>query len=177
MPINGAGDGRSDSGGIPVPPTTIRAFLKLRGICAIARTADNRIVITRDLGRLPRTAVAVWWGNAHTVLSIRQHLARHGGLDIPTAAAQLRLSITAHGTVIGRASSAVDRIERALDQARRTGKLAAFNRAYAALHRQARAEGRKMPPYGRCYARLRQELFKASSGTIDAGIIERALLG
>ena len=170
-----AGDGRSDSGGIVIPPAKVRGYLKAHGACCIAVSANNKIMIARDVGRLTHQAIAVWWGQATTVIAIKKHLTSHGGVDVPGAAAALRLSITPHVVVVQRAISAVARIEAALEQARRTGGLSAFNKAYAAQRQQARAEGWRAPPYGRCFAALRQELFKASTGVIDAGLIARAL--
>ena len=138
-----AGDGRSDSGGIPVPPATIRAFLKSRGICAIAApptTASSSPAISAGCRACGRCLVGQ---RAHRALDPpaprppwrprRPHRRRpaevvdHRAWHCHPACQQRRRSDRA-----------------ALDQARRTGKLAAFNRAYAAL------TARRGPKVARC---------------------------
>ncbi len=170
-----AGNGRSDSGGIPVPPSRLRAYLKAAGIACIA--SDGRsVMIARDVARLPRQAIVIYWGTPAVIVAVKKRLTKIGSLDIQAAAAELRVSITAHGVVVQRAQACVNRITAALDVARRDGTLRVFNARYAQLRAQARTQGRGMMSYATAYDRLRRELYRAAGGAkIDRSLIEVAL--
>jgi hypothetical protein len=96
---------------------------------------------------------------------------------VVTIAAELRIPLTPHAVVIERATASVQRMADLLEQAKRTGALQPFNRAYAVVRRQAKAEGRHPPTYGLALHRLKMELYKHAAGapTIDGSMIARAL--
>lgn len=120
--------------------------------------------------------MAIYWTMAvHAVAIVRQCRSAMTN-DIASVAAALHVPITDHSTVVQRATNAVERMDALLDEAKRSGAMSGFNRAYSAARAAARAEGKGMMPYNAALDRLKRELYKCAAGaTIDHSIIATAL--
>lgn len=167
----------ADAASITTPSPAVRAYLRTFGLVAIVVYPDGSIGITQDVGR-PLYAVpcAIWWcSQAHQAIEIKAQAEAEHTDDVCTVARDFGVTLAAHADVIARAEQAVRRLDDRLERAKANGLLKSFNRAFAARRLEARRRGQRFPQYAVCFDRLRRELYAAASGSVDVGMIERAL--
>jgi hypothetical protein len=145
---------------IPALPRGVSAYVAAFDLTSIAITGDGRLVVTHN----PAGAASAWWCGRRAARRVVRHARKDGG-DIPAAARELGVAITAHDIVMQRACASVARIDAALAEAQRSGAMKSFNAEYRRQRKAASASGRGFMTYGRARARLR----RAVAGVIAAG--------
>lgn len=145
---------------IPTLPRGVSDYVAAFDLTSIAVTRDGRLVVTRN----PAGAASAWWCPATDASRLVRHARKDSG-DIPAAARELGVPVTAHHVAMQRAGAAVARIDAALAEAKRCGTMRFFNAEYRRRRQAAAAIGRGFMTYGRAMVRLR----RAIAGVIAAG--------
>ena len=84
--------------------------------------------------------------------------------------------MTEQSVVLARANAAIERLDRRLVQAQRTGDPGFFNETYKLRRQQAQAEGRPFMAYTAARARLQRALVAVAAGD-RPGIVARVFGG
>jgi len=129
---------------IPTLPRGVSAYVAAFDLISIAVTSDGRLVVTGN----PAGAAAAWWCEARAARGVVRHARQDGG-DIPTAARELGVAITAHEVVMQRVTASVARIDAALAEAQRSGAMRFFNPEYRRRRNAVSASGHGFMTYRR----------------------------
>jgi hypothetical protein len=153
---------------IEIPSAQARAYLRSFGACVIAVTPRG-LRTARDIGKIRGTVLAAYWtSSAAQALAVVQACRKAHSNDVEAGARQLQIVLTPHGTAVARAEAAVAKIDALLARAQADGVMRTFNKTYAQMRRQARAEGRGFMAYRIAHMRLQRALFyKAAGASLD----------
>ena len=150
-------------------PREAKSYFGAFGIAAVVVYRDGRVGVSRD----PAGAVAAWWVEADQAGGVVKQARKNGG-DIPAAARELGVTLTAHDVVIARAKAATARIDNALSEAQACGDLQFFNREYKRRRTAAAAAGQSFMSYGQARTRLHKTIatVAANGGTVTRTLID-----
>ena len=153
-------------------PSLARAaadYVHAFNIAAVCVYRDGRIGVSRN----PVGVAQAWWLQTDEAGAVIREGRKNGG-DIPAAARELGVMLTAHDVVIARAKAATARVENALSGAQARGDLQFFNREYKRRRTAAAAAGQSFMSYGQARTRLHKTIatVAASGGTLTRTLIE-----
>jgi hypothetical protein len=152
-------------------PSLTRAaadYVHAFNIAAVCAYRDGHIEVSQN----PVGAAQAWWLQADQAGGVVKQARKNGG-DIPAAARELGVTLTAHDVVISRAKAATARIENALSEAQRRGDLQFFNAEYKRRRAEAAAAGKGFMSYGQARARLQRAIadVAATGGTVTPALL------
>jgi hypothetical protein len=146
----------------------VLAYFRSFDLAAIAKTRNNRLLVTRNPAGLDQA----WWGAAAELGPVLDRAcADHG--DVLKAAAALRVKLVEHSAAVQRTEELVKRLDARMQAAQAGGDLQAFNRAYRQYRISRTAAGQPVMSFTVTRSRLRAALAEVAAGKAAPGIIAR----
>jgi hypothetical protein len=165
----------------PSPPSKAAlSYLALSGAAPICIIDRDGIATFRAANKISSAAIVVFWIDATKVRPVVRRARRLAGkcptIDDATralreAATDHRIALTDHAIALQRAGDASRQLDAYFEKARRSGKIAEFNRAFKLRRMVATANGRGFMSYKIAQMRLRRALIPILvSGGADGAI-------
>jgi hypothetical protein len=156
---------------IPPIAKTVLDYLNRFDLAAVARTRDNRLLVTRDPGGCGHAEA--WWGRS-SELGVVIKRANANSKDVVKAAAKVGVRLVEHSVAMQRVEELTKRLDARMGAAQREGDLALFNASYRRYRLDRFKSGKSSMSYPAARARLRAELAAvASCKSPPSGIIAR----